>query len=61
MLGGGVGVVRAILNFSLFFIGMCPTPALPWYSYTPGRLPYETERAACRKFRSKPLTKRRLI
>lgn len=39
-----------IFKFSLYFIGMSHSPALPWYAYTPGRLPYETDRAAHRKF-----------
>ena len=48
-------VVRAILKFPLYFIGMSHFPALPWCAYTPGRLPYETDRAACQKFWNKPL------
>ena len=48
--GGGVGVVRAILKFSWYFFGMSPSPALPWYAYTLGGLPYETNRADRWKF-----------
>jgi len=47
---GGVGVVRAISKFSLYFFGMSLSPALPWYAYTPGGLPCETDRADCWKF-----------
>jgi len=45
--GGGC---QGNLKFSLYFFGMSLSPALPWYADTPGRLPYETDRADRWKF-----------